>query len=86
MGNYITNTFDGFSFGADYKQVFQNKPVTTLMHEEIIRMRFNGLITDEDLKVIKFIFDFKSLLDFYSFLFLFHLLCRLIHRQMDYDI
>lgn len=59
MVNYITNTHDGFSFGADYKQVFQNKPVTTLMHEEIIRMRFNGLITDEDVKVIKFIFDFK---------------------------
>lgn len=59
MGNYITNNFDGYSFGPDYKQIFQNKPVTTLMHEEIIRMRFNGLITDDDLKVIKFIFEFK---------------------------
>ena len=59
MGNYITNNFDGYSFGPDYKQIFQNKPVTTLMHEEIIRMRFNGLITDDDLKVIKFIFEVK---------------------------
>ena len=48
MGNYITKSYNGYGFGADYKQIFQNKPVTTLMHEEIIRMRFNGLITDDD--------------------------------------
>ena len=59
MGNYITKSYNGYGFGADYKQIFQNKPVTTLMHEEIIRMRFNGLMTDDDLKVVKFIFDFK---------------------------
>jgi hypothetical protein len=59
MENYILNTHDGFSFGPDYKQIFQNKPVHTLMHEEIIRMRHNGLITDDDLKVVKFIFDFR---------------------------
>ena len=59
MANYIKNNFDGYSFGPDYKQVFFNKPVTTLMHEEIIRMRSNGLLTDDDLKVVKFIFEFK---------------------------
>lgn len=59
MENYILNTYSGYAFEPDYKQIFQNKPVTTLMHEEIIRMRHNGLITDDDLKVVKFIFDFR---------------------------
>lgn len=59
MNDYIKDSFSGFSFGYDYYQVFANKWMVNLLTEEIIKMRNSNLITDEDLKIVKFIYDFK---------------------------
>lgn len=59
MSDYIKNTFQGFSFGYDYKQVFSNKWMTNLLTEEIIKMKHNNVITDEDLEIVKFIYQFR---------------------------
>lgn len=57
--DYIKDTFVGYSFGHDYKQVFANRWTTNLNNEIIIKFKNDNVISDEDLEIIKFIYDFK---------------------------
>lgn len=59
MAEYVQNTFQGFSFGQDYHQVFANKWMMNLLNEEIIKLKHNNVITDEDLAIVKFIYEYK---------------------------
>lgn len=59
MSDYIRENFQGFSFGHDYVQVFANKWMINLMNEEIIKLKHNNVITDEDLEIVKFIYRYK---------------------------
>ena len=44
---------------ADLKQTFENKFTLNVGKNEIIKMRNNGVITDRDIKIAKFLFQFK---------------------------
>jgi hypothetical protein len=44
---------------ADLKQTFENKFTLNIGRNEIIKMKNNGIITDRDIKIIKFLFQFK---------------------------
>lgn len=59
MNDYIKENFQGFSFGHDYVQVFANKWMMNLMNEEIIKLKHNNVITDEDLEIVKFVYRYK---------------------------
>ncbi|WCF11756.1 hypothetical protein NDS46_30905 (plasmid) [Paenibacillus thiaminolyticus] len=44
---------------ADLKQTFQNKFTLNIGKNEIIKMKMNNVITERDIKITKFLFQFK---------------------------
>lgn len=57
--NYIPKTHEGYTFEPDYKQVFHNKWTLNIGHDELVKMRNNGFITDSDMKIVKFLFKYR---------------------------
>ncbi len=56
---YIANTHKSLIFQSDLRQVFENSFSLNVGQNEIIKMRNNGIITDRDLTISKFLFHFK---------------------------
>lgn len=57
--DYIKDTFNGYSFGYGYKQVFLNRWGTNLNNEIIIKFKNDNVISDEDLEIVKFLYEFN---------------------------
>lgn len=56
---YVKNTDDWTKIPANLKQVFQIKFSNNVPKGEIIKMKNEGIITDRDLEIVKFLFKFK---------------------------
>lgn len=56
---YIEKTEGAVIIPADMKQTFENKFTLNIGKNEIIKMKNNNVITERDLKVAKFLFQFK---------------------------
>lgn len=56
---YLKNTNNFKIIPEGLKQIFQNKFTNNIAKNELIRMRNEGIITDRDLKIAKFLFKFK---------------------------
>ena len=56
---FIPATYEGYTFEPDYKQIFQNKWTFNIAHDELIKMRNNGYLTDRDMNIVKFIFKYR---------------------------
>lgn len=56
---YIQNTDEVVVIPADLKQTFENKFTLNVGKNEIIKMKNNNVITDRDIKIAKFLFQFK---------------------------
>jgi len=56
---YIKHQEGVLSIPADLKQTFENKFTLNIGKNEIIKMRNNNVITDRDIKIAKFLFQFK---------------------------
>lgn len=56
---YIRNIEDWQVIPADLKQTFQNKFTNNVAKNEVIKMKNEGVITDRDLEVAKFLFKFR---------------------------
>lgn len=62
MESYIKNDHVGFNFGFEFyngKQLFKNRWTYQIFEEEVAKMRAANLITDDDLKIVRFIFKYK---------------------------
>lgn len=55
--NYITKDHKGYTFDQDYKQIFKNKWNNNIAAQIVVGMRTSGAITDEDMKMLKFLFQ-----------------------------
>lgn len=56
---YITDNDGYIIIPADLKQTFENKFNLNVGKNEVIKMKNNGVITDRDVRVAKFLFQFK---------------------------
>lgn len=67
---YIENTQDVKPIPNGYKQTFQNKFTNGIAKNEVIKMKNEGVLTDRDLEIVKFLFKFKfaTLEQIYSYL------------------
>jgi len=55
--NYIKKGHLGYTFNQDYKQIFKNRWNSNVAAQVIVSMRSNGSITDNDMKMLKFLFQ-----------------------------
>lgn len=56
---YITNTPDLRPIPNGYKQTFQNRFTSSVAKNEVIKMKNDGVLTDRDLEITKFLFKFR---------------------------
>lgn len=56
---YIKSNYSGFIFNTSYTQVFKNKPTTVIDEKNIIKLRSDKHITDTDMKIVKFLFNYR---------------------------
>lgn len=56
---YITNTTNLKPIPNNYKQTFQNRFTSSVSKNEVIKMKNDGVLTDRDLEISKFLFKFK---------------------------
>ena len=57
---FVKSDFQGFNFGCEFyngKQIFKNSWTKTIIGDEVVKLRHTDAITDEDLSIIKFIFE-----------------------------
>lgn len=57
---YIKSDFAGFNFGYEYyngKQIFKNVWTSNIIDDEVAKMRHSGLISDNDLEIVKFAYQ-----------------------------
>ena len=56
---YLKELKYGYDIPADLKQTFANKFTLTISQNQIIKMKNDGVLTDRDLAIAKFLFQFK---------------------------
>lgn len=56
---YISNTQNLKPISEGYKQTFQNKFTSSVAKNEVIKMKNEGVLTDRDLEIAKFLFKFR---------------------------
>lgn len=57
--DYIKANHQGFSFDTKLGQVFTNKPTTLVEEKNIIKLRNDRQITDDDMMIVKFLFNYR---------------------------
>lgn len=56
---YIENTHGLKSIPDGYKQIFRNKFTNNISKTEILRMKEEDILTNRDLEIVSFLYDFK---------------------------
>lgn len=56
---YIKNNYEGFVFDSNLSQAFTNKPTTLVDEKNIIKLRSEKHITDSDMEIVKFLFNYR---------------------------
>lgn len=56
---YLKELKYGYDIPANLKQTFENKFTLTISQNQIVKMKNNGVLTDRDLTIAKFLFQFK---------------------------
>lgn len=59
MELYLQDTNEPVIIQPDLKQTFENKFTMNIAYYELIKMKDAGVITDKDISIVKFIFQFK---------------------------
>lgn len=54
---YVKSRID--KINPDMKQIFERKFVINVSKNEIIKMKNSGYVTEEDMKIVKFLFEFR---------------------------
>lgn len=57
--NYIKNNYKGYVFESNLSQAFVNKPTTLVDEKNIIKLRSEKHITDSDMEIVKFLFNYR---------------------------
>ena len=56
---YIKNDYKGIIFDTELTQVFKNKPTTMVDNNNLIKLRHEKHISDSDMKIVKFLYDYR---------------------------
>lgn len=56
--SYLKNTDEIFVIPPDHRQTFENQFVLSVGQKEIVKMKMRGDLTERDLKIAKFLFQF----------------------------
>jgi hypothetical protein len=57
--DYIKEGYKSLVFDSNYSQVFKNKPTTVIDEKNIIKLRNDKHITDSDMEIVKFLFNYR---------------------------